>query len=208
MVSVLLVILKTDGKINGFIALCWDKENCLYISIKNKTSRTSLMVQWVRLCLPMQGYRFRSLVRGLRSHVPLSQNPQNIKQKQYYNKLNKDFLKTANALILSKNHKTNLNFLLSIPPLLYNLEIKLELEVMNETRFACFLFFFPQTHPLKKKKVLGRTQRSILLLKNHNYVLFRLSIHPPKAIHLKCHIRAVVQLLNLIAFLKSVTMHP
>ena len=146
MVSVLLVILKTDGKINGFIALCWDRENCLYISIKNKTSRTSLIVQWVRLCLPMQGYRFRSLVRGLRSHVPLSQNPQNIKQKQYYNKLNKDFLKTANALILSKNHKTNLNFLLSIPPLLYNLEIKLELEVMNETRFACSLFFFFPKH--------------------------------------------------------------
>ena len=131
MVSVLSVILKTDGKINGFIALSWDWENCLYISIKNKTSKTSLVVQWVRLCLPMQRYRFRSLVRGLRSHVPLSQNPQDIKQKQYCYKFNKDVLKTANALIPSKNHKTNLNFLLSITRLLYYLEIELELEVMN-----------------------------------------------------------------------------
>ena len=37
----------------------------------------------------------------------------------------------ANALIPSKNHKTSLNFLLRIHPLLYYLEIELELEVMN-----------------------------------------------------------------------------
>ena len=32
-----------------------------------------------------------SLPKELRSHVPLGQNPKNIKQKQYCNKFNKDF---------------------------------------------------------------------------------------------------------------------
>ena len=52
---------------------------------------TSLAVQWLRLCLPMQGVWVRSLVGELRSHMPLSQKNQNIKQKQYCNKFNKNF---------------------------------------------------------------------------------------------------------------------
>ena len=36
-------------------------------------TRTSLAVQWLRLCLPTQGMRVQSLVRGLRSHMPPSQ---------------------------------------------------------------------------------------------------------------------------------------
>ena len=43
------------------------------------------------LCLPMQGVRVQSLVRELRSHMSRGKINQNIKQKQYYNKFNKDF---------------------------------------------------------------------------------------------------------------------
>ena len=39
----------------------------------------------------MQGVRVRFLVGELRSHMPRGQKNQNIKQKQYYNKFNKDF---------------------------------------------------------------------------------------------------------------------
>ena len=35
---------------------------------------TSLVVRWLRLRLPMQGVRFRSLVRELKSHMPQGQN--------------------------------------------------------------------------------------------------------------------------------------
>ena len=35
---------------------------------------TSLVVQWLRLLLPMQGVRVRTLVRELRSHMPHDQN--------------------------------------------------------------------------------------------------------------------------------------
>ena len=34
---------------------------------------TSLVVQWLRLCLPMQEVRVRSLVGELRSHMPRGQ---------------------------------------------------------------------------------------------------------------------------------------
>ena len=36
---------------------------------------TSLAVQWLRLCLPMQGLWVRSLVGKLRSHMPCGQKP-------------------------------------------------------------------------------------------------------------------------------------
>ena len=52
---------------------------------------TSLVVQWLRLCLPMQGVWVRSPVRELRSHMARDQKNQNIKQKQYCNKFNKTF---------------------------------------------------------------------------------------------------------------------
>ena len=44
---------------------------------------TSLMVQRLGLCLPIQGLQVRSLVRELRSHTL----GQNIKQEKYCNKL-------------------------------------------------------------------------------------------------------------------------
>ena len=40
---------------------------------------TSLVVQQLELPLPMQGLRVQSLVRELKSHMPLSQKNQNVK---------------------------------------------------------------------------------------------------------------------------------
>ena len=55
---------------------------------------TSLVVQGVRFCLPMQGMQVQSLVGELRSTCLLAKK-QNLKQKQYYNKFNKDLKKKA-----------------------------------------------------------------------------------------------------------------
>ena len=58
------------------------------------------MVQWLRLRLPVQGVP--SLVREPRPHMPQSQKSQNIKQKQYGNKFNKDFKNGPNQKDLLK----------------------------------------------------------------------------------------------------------
>ena len=52
---------------------------------------TSLEVQWLKFCLTMRGVQVGSLVRELKSHMPRGQKNQNIKQKWYCNKLNKNF---------------------------------------------------------------------------------------------------------------------
>ena len=49
---------------------------------------TYLVVQWLRLCFPMLEIRVPNLVQDLRSYIP--QGQKNIKQKQYYNKFNKN----------------------------------------------------------------------------------------------------------------------
>ena len=41
-----------------------------------------LVVQWLRLYLPMQGVQIQSLVGGLRSHVPHGQKNQNKKTRE------------------------------------------------------------------------------------------------------------------------------
>ena len=46
-----------------------------------KWQRTCLAVQWVRFHLPMEGMGVWSLVRKLRSHMPLSQNTKILKTK-------------------------------------------------------------------------------------------------------------------------------
>ena len=53
---------------------------------------TSLAVQWLGLCLPMQGGM--GLIPGQGAKIPHASWPesQNVKQKQYGNKLNKDFV--------------------------------------------------------------------------------------------------------------------
>ena len=43
------------------------------INYKDQSFRTSLAVQWLRLHLPMQGVRVRSLVGELRSHMSRGQ---------------------------------------------------------------------------------------------------------------------------------------
>ena len=52
---------------------------------------TSLVVQWLRLRLPMQGGA--GSIPGWGAKIPQASGPknQNIKQKQYGNKFNKDF---------------------------------------------------------------------------------------------------------------------
>ena len=62
---------------------------------------TSLVAQWLGLHLPMQGVWVWSLVEELRSHMPHGQKKekkknQNIKQKRYCNKFNKDLKKMVN----------------------------------------------------------------------------------------------------------------
>ena len=54
---------------------------------------TSLIVQWLKLPLPMQGLWVQSLVREVISHIPCGKKNQRIKQKQYCYKFNKGFRK-------------------------------------------------------------------------------------------------------------------
>ena len=62
-------------------------------AIKNNVEGTSLVIQWLRLHLPMQEVWVQPLVGELGSHIPHGQKKkkkQSIKQKQYCNKFNKD----------------------------------------------------------------------------------------------------------------------
>ena len=61
------------------------------LSIRKYSIITSLEVRWLAFHLPKQGVWVPSLVGELRSHMPHGQKKQNIKQKQYCNKFNKDF---------------------------------------------------------------------------------------------------------------------
>ena len=69
----------------------------------NHQSGTSLVVQGLRLCFPMQGVWVQSLVRERKSHVPRSQKMETLKekQKQYCNKFTKYFKMVH---IKKKNH--------------------------------------------------------------------------------------------------------
>ena len=71
--------------------------------LKNIPLGTSLAFQWPKLCLPMQEAQVQSLVRGLRSHMPHSQNTKTMRQKQYRDKSNKDFTKWPTSKNLLKN---------------------------------------------------------------------------------------------------------
>ena len=76
--------------------------------VKMNHGGISLVVQWLRLCLPMQRGVCSSPVEDLRSHISLGQKSQNIKQKQYYNKFNKYFKKISTSK--KKIYKNNSNF--------------------------------------------------------------------------------------------------
>ena len=59
-------------------------------TFKSQLTWISLVVQWLRLCLPMQGVWVLSLFGELRIHVPRGPKYQDMKQKQYCNKFSKD----------------------------------------------------------------------------------------------------------------------
>ena len=66
---------------------------------------TSLVVQWLRLHLPLQRVQVQSLVGELRFPYALEPTNQNMKQKQYCNKLNRDFKNGPYQKIFKKKKK-------------------------------------------------------------------------------------------------------
>ena len=80
--------LKEDGRFS------WNK--------KMQELETSLVVQWLRLHLSVQGVWVWSLVGELRPHMPQGQNNQTIKQKQYCKK------KSIKSLIMVHIFKNDL----------------------------------------------------------------------------------------------------
>ena len=60
---------------------------------------TSLVVQWLRFFLPMQGVQFQSLVMDLRSHMPHAVKiPKHEQQKKYCKNSIKDLKKKSTPL--------------------------------------------------------------------------------------------------------------
>ena len=74
---------------------------------KKRYKRTSLVVQWLRLCLPKWGVEVRSLVGELRSYTTYGQN---IKQKQRGNKYNKDLKTNLKRIQINASTKQKLNY--------------------------------------------------------------------------------------------------
>ena len=68
-----------------------------------------MAVQWLRVCLPMQGVQVRSLVGELRHHIPQGQKKKTFKKKKnrnsIVNKFKKD-LKNAPHQKIFKNKQT------------------------------------------------------------------------------------------------------
>ena len=63
----------------GCSVLQENKEVLIKVKAVCQNVRTSLMIQWLRLCLPMQGVWVQSLVGELRFHMPHGQKNQVIK---------------------------------------------------------------------------------------------------------------------------------
>ena len=61
------------------------------LTVRNLRRGFSLVVQWLRFCLLMQGVWVQSLVGELRFHMPRGPPENKTKQKQYFNTFNKDF---------------------------------------------------------------------------------------------------------------------
>ena len=57
------------------------------------------MVQWLGLCLSIQGVQVLVLIGELRSHVSCAKKPEHKQQKQYCNKFNKDLKKNKPNMI-------------------------------------------------------------------------------------------------------------
>ena len=73
------------------IILSWAVTRLLHFSQEKSQTGTSLVVQWLRLRLPMQRVQIRCLVRDLRSHMPRGQKTKtkHKTQKHYCNRFNK-----------------------------------------------------------------------------------------------------------------------
>ena len=73
--------------------ILWQMVNCqIHVSLLRMIiPGTSLVVQWLRLGLPIKGVQIQFLVWELISHMSQGQQNQNITEKQYCNKLNKNF---------------------------------------------------------------------------------------------------------------------
>ena len=76
--------------------------------------RISLVVQWFRLHLPIQGVRVLSLTGELRSDVLWGQKKQNVKQWQYCNKFNKDLKSCPHQIKKSLKKKKSVIFTFSV----------------------------------------------------------------------------------------------
>ena len=61
--------------------------------LRNNSPATSLVIQWLRLCLPKQGVGLWSLVRELRTHMPLSKKQNINNRSNIVIKYNKSFKK-------------------------------------------------------------------------------------------------------------------
>ena len=83
----------------------WPRPGQSAISSQKPCFGTSLVVQRLRLRLPIQGMQVQSLVWELKSHMPRGQKNQNIKQKQYCNKFNKHFKKWSTSKKILKKKK-------------------------------------------------------------------------------------------------------
>ena len=72
------------------------------LSTSNLAIGTSLVIQWLRLCLPMQGGA--GSILGWGAKIPHASGPknQNIKQKQYCNIFSEDFKNGPHQKILKK----------------------------------------------------------------------------------------------------------
>ena len=78
-----------------------DKPRVDWTSAKRTQEGLSLSVQWLQLHLPMQGVWVWPLGGELRSYMPRGQKSKT-KQKQNYNKFNKDFLNGPHKKIIKK----------------------------------------------------------------------------------------------------------
>ena len=118
---------------------------------------TSLVVQWLRLCLPVKGVQV--LIPGQGAKIPHASRPknQNIKQKQYCNKFNKDFKNGPQP----KKKKTNKKKRAGINTQkqdTYMSEIKLS--VSTET------FWFNSSTEYVKVPIKGASGNSVLKISN------------------------------------------
>ena len=88
--------------------ICWHWAQIFFFffvsvnkTVKKWTSRTSLVVQWLRLPFPMQEVWVQSLVKELRSNMPHSQKPKTSNRSNIVT----NSIKTLKTVHIKKNKK-------------------------------------------------------------------------------------------------------